>query len=217
MQYTLGRRLRVLRVERGLTLRDAERVTGVDKDTLSKIERGVRHPYDVTLAKVAQGYGVPVEELLEEPVPLGEAPRGVPRGEVSDEERRTIYDAIESLGKRKLDDYNRELADPDSPHFRDVTSAALWIDGVQKDVTQWANWVIEEAPTLAALGGERTLGESIKDAFKVSGHLMGFHHLIRSGRSKLKELEEMTGQQPDKRAQIKLVESTPLVDEALAA
>ncbi len=74
MQGTLARRLRVLRVERGLTLRDAEQLTGVDKDTLSKIERGMRHPQDVTLAKIAKGYGVPVEELLEEPVPLGEAP-----------------------------------------------------------------------------------------------------------------------------------------------
>jgi transcriptional regulator with XRE-family HTH domain len=73
MQDTLTRKLRVLRAERGLTLREAEQLTGVDKDTLSKIERGLRHPYDVTLSKLAKGYGVPVEELLEEPVPLAEA------------------------------------------------------------------------------------------------------------------------------------------------
>ena len=66
MQDTLARKLRVLRAERGLTLRGAEELTGVDKDTLSKIERGLRHPYDVTLSKLAKGYGVPVEELLEE-------------------------------------------------------------------------------------------------------------------------------------------------------
>jgi transcriptional regulator with XRE-family HTH domain len=66
MQDTLARKLRVLRAERGLTLREAEELTGVDKDTLSKIERGLRRPYDVTLSKLAKGYGVPVEELLEE-------------------------------------------------------------------------------------------------------------------------------------------------------
>jgi transcriptional regulator with XRE-family HTH domain len=65
MQDTLARKLRVLRAERGLTLREAEQLTGVDKDTLSKIERGLRHPYDVTLSKLARGYGLPVEELLE--------------------------------------------------------------------------------------------------------------------------------------------------------
>ncbi len=67
MQDTLARKLRVLRAERGLTLREAEQQTGVDKDTLSKLERGVRHPQDVTLARIAKGYGVPVEELLKEP------------------------------------------------------------------------------------------------------------------------------------------------------
>jgi transcriptional regulator with XRE-family HTH domain len=67
MHGSLPTRLRVLRAERGLTLRDAEHETGVDKDTLSKIERGLRHPHDVTLAKIAKGYGVPVEDLLEEP------------------------------------------------------------------------------------------------------------------------------------------------------
>jgi transcriptional regulator with XRE-family HTH domain len=54
-------------------LREAEQLTSVDKDTLSKIERGLRHPYDVTLSKLARGYGVPVEDLLEEPIPLAEA------------------------------------------------------------------------------------------------------------------------------------------------
>jgi transcriptional regulator with XRE-family HTH domain len=78
MQATLARKLRVFRAERGLTLREAEELTGVDKDTLSKIERGLRHPYDVTLSKIARGYGVPVEDLLEEPVPLDEAPETGP-------------------------------------------------------------------------------------------------------------------------------------------
>jgi transcriptional regulator with XRE-family HTH domain len=57
-------------------LREAEELTGVDKDTLSKIERGIRHPYDLTLSKIARGYDVPVDELLEEPVPLDSRPRG---------------------------------------------------------------------------------------------------------------------------------------------
>jgi transcriptional regulator with XRE-family HTH domain len=71
MQDTLARKLRVLRAERGLTLREAEQLTGVDKDTLSKIERGLRHPFDVTLSKLAKGYGIPVEDLLEEPALAG--------------------------------------------------------------------------------------------------------------------------------------------------
>jgi len=74
MQESLGHRLRVMRAERGLSLREAARRAGVVKETISEIERGHTHPYDVTLAKLARAYGVPVEDLLEEPVPLAPAP-----------------------------------------------------------------------------------------------------------------------------------------------
>ena len=73
VQGSLAHRLRVLRAERGLTLREAASLTGVAKETISDIERGLRHPHDPTLAKIAKGYGVPVGDLLEEPVPLAEA------------------------------------------------------------------------------------------------------------------------------------------------
>ena len=64
-QTSLGHRLRLLRVERQLSLRQAAARAGVVKETISDIERGVTHPQDVTLAKLAKAYGVPVEDLLE--------------------------------------------------------------------------------------------------------------------------------------------------------
>ncbi len=73
MQDTLARRLRLLRAERGWTLREAAPKLGVTPGTLSELERGVRHPQDVTLARIAKGYGVPFEELLEEPALAGKA------------------------------------------------------------------------------------------------------------------------------------------------
>jgi transcriptional regulator with XRE-family HTH domain len=90
MQESLGHRLRLMRVERGLSLREAARRAGVVKETISDIERGHTHPYDVTLAKLAKALEVPVEELLE-PVPLGEAPREAGPPEKSEEERRSGY------------------------------------------------------------------------------------------------------------------------------
>jgi len=75
---SLAMQLRVLRAERQLSLREASKQTGVDKVALSRYERGLAHPQDRTLGKIAEGYGVPVEELLglEEPLPLGDAPAG---------------------------------------------------------------------------------------------------------------------------------------------
>jgi transcriptional regulator with XRE-family HTH domain len=64
----IGHRLRLLRAERGLTLREAAKRAGVAKETISYIERGETRPSDLTLAKLAKAYDVPLEELLE-PVP----------------------------------------------------------------------------------------------------------------------------------------------------
>jgi transcriptional regulator with XRE-family HTH domain len=72
MHGSLPAKLRVLRARQGLTLIDAAEKIGIGRDTLSDLERGNRHPVMPTLAKIAEGYGVPVEELLEEePVAAG--------------------------------------------------------------------------------------------------------------------------------------------------
>jgi transcriptional regulator with XRE-family HTH domain len=76
MPTSLGRKLRVLRAECGLTLREAASRADVAKETISDTERGLRHPHDVTVAKLARAYDVPVEDLLEEPVLAGEREDG---------------------------------------------------------------------------------------------------------------------------------------------
>jgi transcriptional regulator with XRE-family HTH domain len=72
----LAARLRRVRLERGLSLRGAATETGVTKETLSDLERARRHPHPPTLAKIADGYGVEISDLLgpmveEESVDLG--------------------------------------------------------------------------------------------------------------------------------------------------
>ena len=69
---SLAYRLRVARLEKGLTLREAAKVAGVDKATISAIERNKRKPFDVTLSRLAKGYGVSISQLVEEPI--GEEP-----------------------------------------------------------------------------------------------------------------------------------------------
>ena len=66
MHGSLPAKLQVLRARQGLTLIEAAEKIGIGRDTLSDLERGNRHPVMPTLAKIAQGYGVPVEELLED-------------------------------------------------------------------------------------------------------------------------------------------------------
>jgi transcriptional regulator with XRE-family HTH domain len=77
MQGSLATKLRVLRAERGLTLKQASDLVGVRPGTLLDIEHGRSQPHDRTLGKIARGFGVPIEELLKEPVGAGkvEAPQ----------------------------------------------------------------------------------------------------------------------------------------------
>jgi transcriptional regulator with XRE-family HTH domain len=85
MQGSLPTKLRVLRAERGLTLREAAELVKVRPATLSDIEQGRSRPHDTTLAKIASAYNVPLTELLEEPVPLGEAPATGPTEALSED------------------------------------------------------------------------------------------------------------------------------------
>jgi transcriptional regulator with XRE-family HTH domain len=103
MHESLPAKLRVLRARQGLTLIEAAEKLGIGRDTLSDLERGNRRPVMPTLAKIAKGYGVPVEDLLEEPVPLGKVPE-VGRSEPAMESRE--YKEVKALDESRY----RELA-----------------------------------------------------------------------------------------------------------
>jgi transcriptional regulator with XRE-family HTH domain len=60
----LALKLRVLRAERALTIVQAAERAGVMPETISDAEHGRRHPQLGTLHKIAEGYGVPLEDLL---------------------------------------------------------------------------------------------------------------------------------------------------------
>jgi transcriptional regulator with XRE-family HTH domain len=73
---SLDKRLRVLRAERGYSLTNASERIGIDRHTLRQLELGEREPYYGTLRKIAAGYGVEIEDLVETPAEdAQEAPR----------------------------------------------------------------------------------------------------------------------------------------------
>jgi transcriptional regulator with XRE-family HTH domain len=70
----IGKRIRDLREERGLTQREVARRAGLTPSGVGFIEHGqTRKPSAETVVAIARALGVPVKELLEEPVPLDEA------------------------------------------------------------------------------------------------------------------------------------------------
>jgi transcriptional regulator with XRE-family HTH domain len=66
MPEPIAVKLRDLRLKRGLTQKQAAELARVTPETLSDLESGKRPPYMPTLMKIVRGYGVSVEELVEE-------------------------------------------------------------------------------------------------------------------------------------------------------
>ncbi len=60
----LGKRVKELRGRRGLTLEALAERSGVSRAMISKLERGEKNPTLVVAAKVAEGLGVTISELL---------------------------------------------------------------------------------------------------------------------------------------------------------
>jgi transcriptional regulator with XRE-family HTH domain len=74
----LGERVRALRRERGLTLEMLAEQSGVSRAMISKLERGEKNPTLVVAAKVAEGLGMNLSELVgvEEKRKVVVVPRG---------------------------------------------------------------------------------------------------------------------------------------------
>jgi transcriptional regulator with XRE-family HTH domain len=60
----LGERVRILRRERGLTLNLLAERSGVSRAMISKLERGEKNPTLVVAAKLAEGLGVSLSQLV---------------------------------------------------------------------------------------------------------------------------------------------------------
>ncbi|WP_329612175.1 XRE family transcriptional regulator [Streptomyces brevispora] len=67
----LGRRLRALRREQGLSLSELSRRSRVGKGTLSELESGLRNPTLETLYALATALGHPLSAVLSDPAPEG--------------------------------------------------------------------------------------------------------------------------------------------------
>jgi XRE family transcriptional regulator, regulator of sulfur utilization len=66
LNQRLGRRVRARRVERGDSLGDVARASGLSKTILSKIESGDGNPSVETLWRLSQALGVPLGTLVED-------------------------------------------------------------------------------------------------------------------------------------------------------
>lgn len=64
-EIMVGKRIKILRVERDLTLQELAKKSGLNIATLSHIENGKVKPHGKTLKAIADALGVAAEEIAE--------------------------------------------------------------------------------------------------------------------------------------------------------
>ncbi len=130
-QATLAELLRVLRARQGLTVAEAAARMGIQRHTLRDLELGRRTPTIPTLHKIAEGYAIPVEELLGEPaLSAGKAEAPSPPEAVSEEEERRVEPkldpregdplSLEWAYRADLDLFRASLKDRESAELREL-------------------------------------------------------------------------------------------------
>ncbi len=67
MEKSIGRRLRIVRIEKGMSQGDIEKRTGLLRSYLSRVENGHTIPSVGTLRKISAALGVSTAELLDSP------------------------------------------------------------------------------------------------------------------------------------------------------
>jgi transcriptional regulator with XRE-family HTH domain len=102
-----------------MTLRELSKRAGVSKETISELERGLRHPQMLTIGKLAEALNVSVDELVEEAAdpkaPAPTSPERVKREERRKEEEQVIADLLERQAERTeagAQEYQTTLAVP---------------------------------------------------------------------------------------------------------
>jgi len=105
--------LRRLRAEKRMTVRQLAEASGVNKDTISALERGKRkRPHPTTLGRLADALGVAVDELEAAPAPKVPSVPKTPISSLSLEEvDKRLWDlGNEAEAHRFFDDVRRERA-----------------------------------------------------------------------------------------------------------
>ena len=156
-----GSRIRAARRAAGLSQEELARRADMSLKGMGDIERGViPDPHFSSLSKIANGLGISIGELLEEPSsPKAPAPTSsanppsssaaTAAGQQSVESRALeAFDALSSYVEQRATMYEEDLKDPNSPLFADSGTATVWASTVNREAFMLAGLVGAQAKPL---------------------------------------------------------------------
>lgn len=155
-----------------------EERTGVGKRTISEIERGMRVPHALTLAKLAEGLGVDLEDLVEEPeAPKNQPPRerpveptagGPTFGELGVLAERRLLSSLDPFASQVEDrrQYWWELVDSGQVDQCTLEYATKELEFTSRSFKALVDAAIAERWSAAELGLLRRVYESISGPYR---------------------------------------------------
>ncbi len=93
----LGKKIREIRLKRGLTLQDLSKLTGLSKPTLSQIENNVTIPPIATLLKISRALGKHIGNFFQDDTPVTNR-----ISVVRFEERQEVMGRMEQVEARRI-------------------------------------------------------------------------------------------------------------------
>ena len=63
--FKLAQRIKKLREDKGLTLRELEALANIENSNIARLESGAVNPRFITLYKLSQGLGIKLSELVD--------------------------------------------------------------------------------------------------------------------------------------------------------
>ncbi len=188
----IGKRVRHRREELGLTGAQLAARAGMAPSAVSQIETGKRTPSSTSVVKLASALNMEVASLF----PKEQAP--LP--EFDQEQRRSIPETLSSYMGRRAKSLEAELKDESSPHFKNATTATIWVAGVQQEAKDWADWAAENWSVITPQRSGFLDKNTWLDAINIMGHLMTFNAITRKAERRIAAMND----QPDDLARKRL-------------
>jgi transcriptional regulator with XRE-family HTH domain len=222
LNASLGDNIRAARKAAGMSQMALAQRANMSLNGIAQLEQGGRtDPHYSTLSRIATVLGVSVSQLVEGTelaTPKDRAPSSPvqPSGaEGQDEERRRnkALDAIEALGRKRVERLLQEVENPNSDHFRNATVATLWVTDLEKERRDWADWAVENAPMLVSSEsseGVRETKQMLRDALTVSRTILDLAQLAQLAKRRIKAMSD----QADDFYQRRLEKASREADEA---
>jgi transcriptional regulator with XRE-family HTH domain len=201
----IGREIRRLREEKGWSQAQLAVDAGIGVSAVSLIETGKRNPSATTLAKIAAALGVGVADLF----PKAEEP--LPFAKEVEQRLSAVPEALSKYILERAETHERELENPESPHFRTATTAALWLTQVNEEARQWSDWAFNYLTILMPPTAGPLDPQNWAYTFSILGGLAAFDGVLDEAGKRIAQMND----KPDELARKRLEKATAEAQEGM--